>query len=307
MNLGDTSSSSSNESGPRVDQLLSMSVDAEHVSVDEAPVAVAAAAAAPDHANNHQQQEQQVDGNASVIPADQNTGALTVGGHGILPHLFRRSYHVVLFTAVPFVYYWYCIPLGQQVGFAAPKVVALIAIAQIVLEAARIRQRFVCFGFRSYERTQISAQAWGTVGACLVLIAAPQVNGGATGADRAVIGMPILWTLGIVDPLLGELKGHGAIGRRVRRGRGFTLPERTCLAVAVAWLIWALIGVVTGRAVWWIVALMGPIAVAAEYPKLVFIDDNAMMELVPLATALLLEPFFPGAVPSSGDAVIPVA
>lgn len=305
-----------------------MSVDAEHVSVDEAPVAVAAAAAAPDHANNHQQQEQQVDGNASVIPADQNTGALTVGGHGILPHLFRRSYHVVLFTAVPFVYYWYCIPLGQQVGFAAPKVVALIAIAQIVLEAARIRQRFVCFGFRSYERTQISAQAWGTVGACLVLIAAPQVrgshtrrarwwgltrglppqvNGGATGADRAVIGMPILWTLGIVDPLLGELKGHGAIGRRVRRGRGFTLPERTCLAVAVAWLIWALIGVVTGRAVWWIVALMGPIAVAAEYPKLVFIDDNAMMELVPLATALLLEPFFPGAVPSSGDAVIPVA
>ncbi|CEP03564.1 hypothetical protein PBRA_009449 [Plasmodiophora brassicae] len=277
MNLGGTSSSSSNESGPRVGQLLSMSIDAEHVSVDEAPVA--AAAAAPDHANNHQQQEQQVDGNASVIPADQNTGALTVGGHGILPHLFRRSYHVVLFTAVPFVYYWYCIPLGQQVGFAAPKVVALIAIAQIVLEAARIRQRFVCFGFRSYERTQISAQAWGTVGACLVLIAAPQMSGGATGADRAVIGMPILWTLGI----------------------------RTCLAVAVAWLIWALIGVVTGRAVWWIVALMGPIAVAAEYPKLVFIDDNAMMELVPLATALLLEPFFPGAVPSSGDAVIPVA
>ncbi|SPR00250.1 unnamed protein product (mitochondrion) [Plasmodiophora brassicae] len=289
MNLGGTSSSSSNESGPRVGQLLSMSIDAEHVSVDEAPVA--AAAAAPDHANNHQQQEQQVDGNASVIPADQNTGALTVGGHGILPHLFRRSYHVVLFTAVPFVYYWYCIPLGQQ----------------IVLEAARIRQRFVCFGFRSYERTQISAQAWGTVGACLVLIAAPQMSGGATGADRAVIGMPILWTLGIVDPLLGELKSHGAIGRRVRRGRGFTLPERTCLAVAVAWLIWALIGVVTGRAVWWIVALMGPIAVAAEYPKLVFIDDNAMMELVPLATALLLEPFFPGAVPSSGDAVIPVA
>jgi hypothetical protein len=40
-----------------------------------------------------------------------------------------------------------------------------------------------------------------------------------------------------------------------------------------------------------LVALMGPICVAAEWPRLRYIDDNATMLLIPLAVVLILEPF----------------
>jgi hypothetical protein len=36
---------------------------------------------------------------------------------------------------------------------------------------------------------------------------------------------------------------------------------------------------------------MGPLTTAAEWPKLKWIDDNATMTLIPLATILLLVPF----------------
>jgi hypothetical protein len=231
----------------------------------------------------------------SDISPEQNTGAMTVGGHGILPHVFRRFYHIGIFTTFSFLYYFYGIDLGIRVGFAAPKVLAIAAFLQILVEIIRIRRRFVCFGFRSYEADQVSAQAWGTIGACLVLIAAPQRRPGVAGqtfAERAVIGMPILWTLAIIDPLIGELKAHGVIGSLFRPGRGFSVWQRSIIAIIVTWAIWSSIGAVTGEAIWWLVAVMGPVSVAAEYPKLLFIDDNAMMELVPLAVSLLLSPFF---------------
>jgi len=36
---------------------------------------------------------------------------------------------------------------------------------------------------------------------------------------------------------------------------------------------------------------MGPMCVAAEWPRLRYIDDNATMLLIPLALVLVLEPF----------------
>eukprot|EP00474_Spongospora_subterranea_P003805 CRZ04263.1 hypothetical protein [Spongospora subterranea] len=230
------------------------------------------------------------------ISVEQNTAAMTVGGHGCLPHLFRRVWHISTFTTLSWFYYYIAIDICDRIGFPASKIVAILALSQMVMEGIRIRQQFLCFGFRSYERNQISAQAWGLVGAAIVLIAAPyriSFTSSQTSAQRAFIGMPILWTLAFIDPLLGELKAHGSIGKICRPGQGFTLHQRSAIGVVVTWAIWTGIGLVSGEYIWWLIVIMGPLSVAAEYPKLRFIDDNAMMELVPLAASLLLSPFFP--------------
>ena len=97
-----------------------------------------------------------------------------------------------------------------------------------------------------------------------------------------------------MDPLIGELKGHGVIGRYFHEGRGLTVAERCTTATVVVWVIWICTWLILDVDVneWWFAVLMGPLTVAAEYPSLKVIDDNAMMELVPLAAALLFRPLF---------------
>lgn len=41
---------------------------------------------------------------ASAVPVDQNTAALTVGSLG---HVFRRVYHILVFTSVSYLYYFH--------------------------------------------------------------------------------------------------------------------------------------------------------------------------------------------------------
>ena len=42
---------------------------------------------------------------------------------------------------------------------------------------------------------------------------------------------------------------------------------------------------------YWMAILMGPVTMAAELPKLKWIDDNATMLLIPAAVVLILAPF----------------
>jgi len=41
----------------------------------------------------------------------------------------------------------------------------------------------------------------------------------------------------------------------------------------------------------WIAALLAPVCMISEWPRLRYIDDNATMLLIPLALVMLLEPF----------------
>ena len=79
--------------------------------------------------------------------------------------------------------------------------------------------------------------------------------------------------------MLGELRRKGVSTQ--------TVILAGALGIAVIWTACA-VWVATP---WVLVPLMAPICVAAEWPRLRYIDDNATMLLIPLAVVLVLEPF----------------
>ena len=204
---------------------------------------------------------------------------VTIGGRG--GHVLRRVYHVVMFLLVPWVWYWHGDGLAAWLGTRPDRLLGFAGITCLVLEAARIWRRFVCIGCRTYEAAQVSAMAWGASGTVLVLMAAP--GRGDSAADRAYVAAPIFWCLGLVDPLLGELKaaGHG-------------LRRRSIAACLVATAVWAVstaaLAPDSGFA-WFMVPVMGPLAVLSEYPSIPSVDDNGLMLLIPLAVATMLHPW----------------
>jgi hypothetical protein len=76
--------------------------------------------------------------------AEQNTASLTVGGLG---HVFRRVYHIVLFTLVSYVYYFHGIGVassaiapdhafpgvewGEDIGFSSRKFISIVLLVQV--------------------------------------------------------------------------------------------------------------------------------------------------------------------------------
>ena len=89
----------------------------------------------------------------------------------------------------------------------------------------------------------------------------------------------LILSLSLGDPLLGEL----------RRNEVSTNTVIWAGAVGIA-LIWASCAYFVDTP-WFFVALMGPICVASEWPRLRYIDDNATMLLIPLAVILVCDPF----------------
>jgi len=129
-----------------------------------------------------------------------------------------------------------------------------------VLEAWRLCTGWIAFGQRSREARQISSFSWGLMSIFLVLLFAP----------GKAFAIPIIISCALGDPLLGEL-------RRLRIAK---------LWVALIGLVfiaglWAVSTYYLGTPLWW-AFVMGPFIVLCEWPNLSWIDDNAMMQLLPL-------------------------
>ena len=130
-----------------------------------------------------------------------------------------------------------------------------------------------------YKR-QISAFAWGAFAVCLALLVTgmePFVSG--SGIKSGIYGIPLIFGLTFVDPLMGEIK---------RQKQDMRLAIITGLAASYA--IWI------GCSFWlgtplWICILLAPLTVLGELPRVKYIDDNATMIILPLAGLLLLSPF----------------
>lgn len=176
---------------------------------------------------------------------------------GTIAHIARRFFHMAMLI-VPFLYYDFFAPLVTK------KIAHLTLIAIIffvfLLEKLRIRYRLVFFGQRFYEAVRISAFAWTLLSLALVLIFSPSV----------AYAVPIIATCAFVDPLMGEL--------RLRKIKSPWVVAAGICAGVVVWCVCVSIY----HLPFWLALLMPPIAVAAEWPQLKWIDDNAMMMLVPL-------------------------
>ena len=187
---------------------------------------------------------------------------------GMRGHLLRRGIHLSM-SLLPFIYFAYGEHVADALGLSLDQVVASVLLVAMTGEGIRLRLGFTVFGQRDYEANQISALAWGAIGVGMVFLLAP----------TEAYAWPLILSLSLGDPLMGELRRKGMASRNVMLV--------STLALLAIWLVaWAQFGTPL-----WMALLLAPVCMASEWPRLTYIDDNATMVLIPLALVLILEPF----------------
>ncbi|MBU03838.1 MAG: hypothetical protein CMA58_02500 [Euryarchaeota archaeon] len=198
----------------------------------------------------------------------------SIGGFG--GHAFRRLTHISMFT-IPLLYYQSGNEIASYVDLNSQQFVSLVCITILLIEAIRLKSGVVIIGQREYESTQISALAWGALSVSLVFLIVPEQN--YDGLKSGMYGMPLIFGLTFVDPLMGEIK------RQKKDIKMAIIAGLLC-----SYSIWL------GCSFWLdtpliISILLAPLTVLGELPQVRYIDDNATMILFPLAALMILLPF----------------
>ena len=198
----------------------------------------------------------------------------SIGGLG--GHAFRRLTHISM-SLIPLAYYLHGETIAAFVSLNPREFVSAVCITILLIEVARLRLGIVIIGQREYESSQISALAWGALAVSLALLIAPE--GDAGGLQSGMYGIPLIFGLTCVDPVMGEVK------RKKKDMRAAIFA-----GLAVSYFVW--IGCHFWLGTELLVAiLLAPLTVAGELPKTKFIDDNATMVLLPLSGLVLMMPF----------------
>lgn len=189
---------------------------------------------------------------------------------GIYGHCYRRLTHIAMVFA-PILYYWYGHALACMFGISREMLVKIIVLLIFCGEWLRLKRGWIVIGQRSYEARQLSAFAWGSLGIAIVLLTVPEL-----GLQGAGLGFPIIASLALVDPLLGEL-------RRFEIPKGLIISSGF-IALVLIWLFscyWLQTPI-------WLLTLVVPISLLAEIYKVSHIDDNFLMLVAPLSIVLIL-------------------
>ncbi len=187
---------------------------------------------------------------------------------GMKGHILRRTVHIGM-CAIPVVYFSWGDSISSKLGMDLQQIVASVVLFALVAEGIRLKLGITIFGQRDYEAKQISALAWGAFGIGMVLLLAP----------HEAYAYPLILSLSLGDPLMGELRRKGMESRNV-------MIYSTMLLL----VIWLACTVQFGTPLV-ISLLLAPICMISEWPRLRYIDDNATMLLIPLSLVLILEPF----------------
>jgi len=195
-------------------------------------------------------------------PVDHSVG-------GMYGHLFRRAFHIGM-SVIPFVYYEYADDLSEMASVNELQLVSILTLAIVFSEAVRLKLGITIFGQRDYESKQVSALAWGGLAVGLTFLVL---------SDYPELVWPLILSLSLGDPFLGEVRRKGYDARVVFVSGSIFLA-----------LIWAACWIQLGTPLW-LSVVMAPICVAAEWPRLRWIDDNATMLLIPMAAIIMLVPW----------------
>lgn len=185
----------------------------------------------------------------------QSNGSMTKGGAPA--HVARRFIHLSIIL-IPFIYYHFLMQLISPPLLRIALIMFLFLV--IVFEFFRVRLGVVLFAQRLHEATHFSAFGWTVLSLGLVLLFSPS----------PAYSFAIIISCGLVDPLLGECRAWKIDTWKIV-GAGMLVVLIVWLAIAHFYHIayaWAL--------------LMAPVTIAVEWPSLKWIDDNALMMLVPL-------------------------
>ncbi len=170
--------------------------------------------------------------------------------------VLRRAIHI----ASPVFLAYYLLPDNLGIGVPKLLVAAILWLITLVIELLRLLGRLEILGIREYERGQISAYFWGGTGLFLGVVLFPPAF-----VVVAMFGMA--W----IDPL-------SALTRR--RGGYPWVPLVAYLALATVGL-WVL-APFRFPAVMALALIAAVVAIAAEYPRLRWIDDDFTMFMAPL-------------------------
>lgn len=180
-------------------------------------------------------------------------------------HVLRRMIHLSM-GITPYLYYWH----GQQIaGFfslSLNQFLLIILVAGLLFEVIRIKKGFLLISQRDYERGHPSALFWSIVGIVMTFYWVPRL-----GYQGAALGAPIVFSMVIGDPLLGEL-----------RRLGVQIWVAALLGYLAIFAVWGLcywgLGTPGG-----LCPVMPFLIVLAEMMPLKWIDDNFAMLALPLA------------------------
>lgn len=211
--------------------------------------------------------------NEPLQPFDTDHVEHSVGGFA--GHALRRATHIVM-AFIPLIYYTRGDLISDKLGMNPDQLVSAIIITLILIEALRIKMGIVVLGQREYEAKQISALAWGGFAVALTLLIVP--DNGKTGLESGLYGIPLIFGLTFVDPIMGEIK---------RKKQDLKLAIWAGLAVSFSVWIGCHFWIGTPLV---ISILLAPLTVLGEVPSLKYIDDNATMVLIPLAALMILLP-----------------
>ncbi|MFO7791765.1 MAG: hypothetical protein R6W73_02130 [Candidatus Saliniplasma sp.] len=178
-------------------------------------------------------------------------------------HLLRRIIHSM--TWIVLVYY--LLP-DHIVGYSKRSLLIILVVSILAFEGLRLYQGWHIFGLRDYERKQIAAYAWAASAAGIALILFPMHL-----TVLCFIGM------GVVDPLIGELKYHA--------------PQ---FYPYVPLVTWGALGIIllyfftpyTFAMILGLSIVGSVVAISAEYPSII-IDDDFLMVMVPLVILQIIE------------------
>tara|TARA_B100000925_G_C21973698_1_gene459083 strand:- start:251 stop:778 length:528 start_codon:yes stop_codon:yes gene_type:complete len=173
-------------------------------------------------------------------------------------------------SLIPLVYYEFGEKLADYLSIDTMQLVSAITIIIVFSEAARLKLGITIFGQRDYESRQVSALAWGGFAVGITFLTLP---------DSPELVWPLILSLSLGDPFLGELRRKGFDSRSVFIYGSIFLA-----------LVWVGCFVVVETPIW-LAFVMAPMCVAAEWPRLRWIDDNATMLLIPLAAVIMLAPW----------------
>ena len=188
---------------------------------------------------------------------------------GMYGHLFRRGFHVGM-SILPFLYFEYGETISGYASTSELKFVSAMIIALVIVEAVRLKLGITIFGQRDYESKQVSALAWGAFAIGLTFL---------TLSKYPELVWPLILSLSLGDPFLGELRRVGIEPRSV-----FLIGTAFIMAIWLA--TWHLVETPI-----WLAFVMAPLCVAAEWPRLRWIDDNATMLLIPLSAIIVILPW----------------
>lgn len=188
---------------------------------------------------------------------------------GLYGHIARRTFHISM-AILPWLWFEHGETFGDFFNIGTAQFASAVVISLVIVEATRLKLGITVFGQRDYESKQVSALAWGAFAIGLTFLIIP---------DRPEFVYPLVLSLSFGDPFLGELRRRELSSQQVFIGGSIFL--------ALIWGGgWHLLGTPL-----FLVPLMAPICVAAEWPRLRWIDDNATMLLIPLAVVLLIIPW----------------